>query len=130
MLYKQVVLTDVSRDIWYDTYAVSADSGLQLEGSADWSISKRTLRGGLSDGVDLIEVNNGALSISVLPTRGMGLWRGSYKGIELGWRSPVAWPVNPGLVNLTERNGLGWLNGFNEMLCRCGLAFNGSAVRQ
>ena len=31
-------------------------------------------------GVDLIEVHNGALSFSVLPTRGMGLWRGEYRG--------------------------------------------------
>ncbi len=46
----------------------------------DWSIRKRTLRGGLRDGIDLIEVHNGALSYSVLPTRGMGLWRGDYRG--------------------------------------------------
>ena len=33
--------------------------------------------------------------------------------------------VHPSYVNLAERNGLGWLNGFNELLCRCGLASQG-----
>ena len=49
----------------------------------------------------------------------MELWRGSYRGIELGWKSPVAQPVNPAFVNQSDRNGLGWLAGFNEWLCRC-----------
>jgi hypothetical protein len=83
------------------------------------------LQGGLSDGVDVIELNNGALSVSILPTRGMGLWKGSFRGIPLGWQSPVELPVNPAFVDLNDRGGLGWLAGFNEWLCRCGLAFNG-----
>jgi hypothetical protein len=77
------------------------------------------------EGVDLIEVNNGALSFSVLPTRGMGLWRGQYHGNALGWRSPAHGPVHPKFVNLADRGGLGWLAGFDEWLCRCGLASNG-----
>src|SRR5205823_3626776 len=81
--------------------------------------------GGLRDGVDLIEVHNGALSFSVLPTRGMGLWRGDYRGLALGWGAPVAGPVHPKFVQLADRGGLGWLAGFDELLCRCGLASNG-----
>jgi galactose mutarotase-like enzyme len=30
--------------------------------------------------------------------------------------------VHPSLVNLTASGGLGWLGGFNEWVCRCGLA--------
>jgi len=37
----------------------------------------------------------------------------------------VARLVHPQFVNLKDRNGLGWLNGFNELMCRCGLSFNG-----
>src|SRR6185369_7830818 len=88
-------------------------------------VRKRTLRGGLRDGIDLIEVHNGALAFTVLPTRGMGLWRGDYHGLSLGWRSPVEGPVHPKYVNLADRGGLGWLAGFDELLCRCGLASNG-----
>src|SRR5207237_3508608 len=80
---------------------------------------------GPRDGIDLIEIHNGALAYSILPTRGMGLWRGEYRGNYLGWRAPLFGPVHPKLVNLEGRQGLGWLAGFDEWLCRCGLASNG-----
>ncbi len=122
--YKTWTLTDVRGDLWIDSFAVGNDS-FHLPTPHDWSVRKRTLRGGLRDGVDLIEVHNGALSFSVLPTRGMGLWRGDYRGNLLGWRSPVLGPVHPKFVALNDRGGLGWLGGFDELLCRCGLASNG-----
>ena len=122
--YKSWILTDSQSDVWLDSFSVSNDS-LRLSTPHDWAIRKRTLRGGPRDGIDLIEVHNGALSFSVLPTRGMGLWRGEYRGNFVGWRSPVLGPVHPKYVNLEDRNGLGWLAGFDELLCRCGLAFNG-----
>lgn len=122
--YKTWILTDAHGDVWLDSFSASNDS-LRLPTPHDWSIRKRTLRGGLRDGIDLIEVHNGALSFSVLPTRGMGLWRGDYHGLSLGWHSPVEGPVHPKYVNLADRGGLGWLVGFDELLCRCGLNFNG-----
>jgi hypothetical protein len=124
MRYKNWILTDAVNDVWLDSLAVGNDS-LRLATPHDWSIQKRTLRGGLRDGVDLIEVHNGALSFAVLPTRGMGLWRGEYRGNFLGWRAPLLGPVHPKYVQLDLRNGLGWLSGFDEWLCRCGLAWNG-----
>jgi hypothetical protein len=119
------VLTDVSNRIWIDQFSIAAGDGIQLGGSDGWSVKKSTLRGGVSDGVDVVELNNGRLAVSILPTRGMGLWRGTCDGLELGWRSPVALPVNPAFANLVERDGAGWLMGFNEWLCRCGLNMNG-----
>jgi hypothetical protein len=122
--YKSWILTDVQGDVWLDSFAAGNDT-LHLPTPFDWSLRKRTLRGGLRDGVDLIEVHNGVLSFSILPTRGMGLWRGDYRGQPLGWRSPIVGPVHPKYVQLTDRGGLGWLAGFDELLCRCGLASNG-----
>ena len=119
-------LTDVSHDVWVETLTVdSAELGLAV--TAPWSVSKRRLRGGRRDGVDLIVVDNGALRFSVVPTRGMGLWKGFYDGNYLGWESPITdGPVHPGLVNLGAAGGLGWLDGFDELMARCGLENNGA----
>jgi galactose mutarotase-like enzyme len=91
-----------------------------------WSISKRTLRGGLSDGVDAIRVECGKLSFVVLPTRGMGIWKVWRGELEIGWKSPVRGPVHPQFVPLAEAGGLGWLDGFDELFVRCGLESNGA----
>lgn len=121
---KSQVLTDVAHDVWLDTFTLTNDN-LRLATPHAWSLRKRTLRGGLRDGVEVLDVSNGALSFTVLPTRGMGLWRGDYRGMFLGWRAPVQGPVHPKFVDLDDRNGLGWLLGFDELLCRCGLSSNG-----
>ena len=42
---------------------------------------------------------------SILPTRGMGLWRGEFRGNFLGWRAPVLGPVHPKFVSLDFRKG-------------------------
>jgi hypothetical protein len=55
----------------------------------------------------------------------MSLWRGEYRGNFLGWRSPVHGPVHPKFVPINDRGGIGWLTGFDEWLCRCGLSSNG-----
>jgi hypothetical protein len=122
--YKSWVLTDTVNDVWVDSFGVAADT-LRLPTPFAWSVGKRTLRGGLRDGVDLVHVSNGALSFAVLPTRGMSLWRGDYRGLPLGWHSPVVGPVHPRHVDAGDRGGLGWLHGFDEWLVRCGLASNG-----
>src|SRR4051812_7158950 len=105
------VLTDVSRDVWLDSFAIDA-AALGVDASYPWSVRKRRLHGGRRDGVDLIVVDNGALRFSIVPTRGMGLWKGFYLGNYLGWESPITdGPVYPGLVNLAAAGGLGWLDG-------------------
>ncbi len=125
MAGQTTVLTDTANDVWLDSFDLRDSPGHRLTGSTGWSIRKRTLRGGVSDGVDVVELNNGLLSVSILPTRGMGLWRGRLRDVEIGWNSPVKRPVNPAFVDLADRGGLGFLNGFNELLCRCGLSSNG-----
>jgi len=122
---KSWTLTDVESGRWQESFEVTSRE-LGLQQGPPWAIRKRTLRGGLADGVEVVEVDNGALSFTVLPTRGMGLWRGAYRGLFLGWKAPVRGPVHPRFVNLADRGGLGWLQGFDELIVRCGLDSNGA----
>jgi len=94
---------------------------VDLNDGTGWSVTSYTLRGGLQEGVEVVEIDNGNLRFAVLPTRGMSIWKGQCGDIALGWDSPVKDPVNPGYINLQERGGLGWLKGFNEWIVRCGL---------
>ena len=91
-----------------------------------FSVGMQRLTGGLSDGVDVVTVSNGRLSLQLLPTRGMGIWRGEVDGVPLKWNSPVERPVHPAFVNPMRRGGIGWLDGFNELICRCGLGWHGA----
>ncbi len=119
-------LTDLGRDLWVESFTLDA-AAVGLPTGQGWSVSKRVLRGGRREGVDLIQVQNGRFSFSVLPTRGMGLWRGQLGDNRVGWDSPVRdGPVHPSFVNLMDWGGLGWLGGFDELLARCGLENNGA----
>ena len=113
-----MTLTDVEKGIYVERWRISSD---ELGIGKAWSIEKCRLYGGLSDGVDIITVNNGKLSFVVVPTRGMGVWKGEYQGTFLGWVSPIKDLVHPNNLNLEARGGLGWLDGFNEWIARCGL---------
>ncbi|MEN1680432.1 MAG: aldose 1-epimerase family protein [Planctomycetota bacterium] len=84
------------------------------------------LTGGLSDGVHLLTLTAGDVQVTLLPTRGMGVWDMRCGGVRVGWQSPTAGPVHPAFVNLDEPSGLGWLDGFDELLVRCGLQSNGA----
>jgi hypothetical protein len=112
-------LVDIRKAIYVESWSISSD---ELEIGKLWCIEKRRLHGGLSDGIDIITVNNGRLSFTIVPTRGMGIWKGECQGNFLGWVSPVKDLVHPCYVNLDARGGLGWLDGFNEWIVRCGLS--------
>lgn len=102
---------------------------LKLPGAVAWSVRQRTLHGGRQEGVELIEVDNGHLRFTVIPTRGLGVLRVACGDVRLGWDSPVTEVVHPQHVNLPMRGGLGWLEGFNEWLVRCGLESMGAPGR-
>ena len=99
---------------------------LELPGAEDLSVQKHIMRGGLSDGVDVLHVVNGPLSFRVVPVRGCGVWDAHYHGERIGWNSPVRGPVHPKFVPYSEPSGVGWLDGFNDLLVRCGLESNGA----
>ena len=97
----------------------------ETDGGAEFSIIKSTLHGGKQEGVDIVTIDNGRLKMIVVPTRGMSILGVSMGPLRLGWDSPVREVVHPSLINLQDRDGLGWLDGFNEWLVRCGLEFAG-----
>jgi hypothetical protein len=118
------VLIDAGDSIVADGTTFQGRGGRGAD-SSNWRVMLRTCRGGRSEGVHLVEIDSGAMCIDVLPTRGMGIWRVRRGNRTLGWQSPARQPVHPSFVPLMEPAGLGWLDGFNELLCRCGLESNG-----
>ncbi len=120
----RLVLTDVEQNVYKETAKVTS-SDLTPKSRIQWSVRKYVLRGGRQDGIDVIEVNNGKLRITVVPTRGMSVYQVHMGDLRLGWDSPVKGLVHPKYINLNSRQGLGWLEGFNEWMVRCGLEFFG-----
>jgi hypothetical protein len=115
------VLTDAACNLSVQEWKLSSHDVGGEWAESSWSITKRVLAGGRQDGVEVIEVNNGLLTFTVVPTRGFQVWAANAGDVRLGWDSPVKEIVHPKFVNLAERGGLGWLNGFGEMVSRCGL---------
>src|SRR5581483_745870 len=105
------ILTDVDRDVHRDELHLAGNHG-------GWSVHKRTLHGGLREGAEVVEIDNGLLRFTVVPSRGMGLWRAWLDDLVIGWHSPVKGPVHPKFVPVDEASGIGWLSGFDELLCR------------
>ncbi len=86
----------------------------------------RELRSGLSQGVQMLTVDTGAIVVEVLPTRGMSIWKAWLGETHVGWHSPVKGPVHPAFVPIADATGIGWLEGFDELFVRCGLTSNGA----
>jgi galactose mutarotase-like enzyme len=106
---------------------LAESNGYELTGgTGNLGYEYRRLGKGQSAGVDQVTLRCGAKKIEVLPTRGMGIWRAENAGIRFGWDSPIAGPVHPMWFPISEHSGLGWLDGFDEMMVRCGLESNGA----
>lgn len=119
-------LLSVDRGIHDTETVIDAECTGIGRAEGDWNVRMSRLQGGLSDGVDVIWLDNGCTKLAILPTRGMGIWKGTVAGIPLQWNSPVERPVNPAYIDEMRRGGIGWLDGFNEIVCRCGLGWNGA----
>ena len=116
-----ILLTDATRNVSVKEWKISSEEAGIAPDGPKWSVSKRVLAGGRQEGVEIIEVDNGLMKFTVVPTRGFQVWRANVGDLRLGWDSPVTEIVHPQYVNLAERGGLGWLNGFGEWISRCGL---------
>ncbi len=117
-------LIDVEKNIRLAHWSLDARTAGDAAGS--WSVRKDVLHGGRQEGVDRVVVDNGELSFTVIPTRGMDVWDARAGDVSLAWDSPVKEIVHPQYVQLDSRGGLGWLEGFGAWMCRCGLASNGA----
>lgn len=119
------VLTDVSSNLATQNWKVtSADWG----GPA-WSVELKTLHGGRQEGVQVIEVDNGAIRFTIVPTRGFEVWKANAGALRLGWDSPVHDIIHPSYIRLTDNGGQGWVAGFGGLMVRGGLASFGSPVQ-
>ncbi|MCY2984952.1 MAG: aldose 1-epimerase family protein [Planctomycetota bacterium] len=95
-------------------------------GTGRFEIRYQELESGRSAGLSCLTINTGSVTATILPDRGMGLWKCWSDDLEFGWQSPVSGPVHPSLVPIHDASGIGWLEGFDELLVRCGLQSNGA----
>jgi hypothetical protein len=119
------ILTDAAAGLYEESWQISSDSVPDYSGPP-WFITKFTLKGGKQHGVDVIELDNGEMAITIVPTRGMNIYETSTSNVTMGWNSPVRELVHPAYIQEAIRGGLGWLEGFNELVCRCGLESTGA----
>jgi len=119
-------LVSVEKNLQREDFTITSKD-LKLRPPAPWSVTMEVLHGGKQEGVRLLRLDNGKLKITLIPTRGLGILAVEAGDVRLGWNSPVKEVVHPKHVNLASRGGLGWLEGFNEWLVRCGLENNGQA---
>ncbi|MDU4747943.1 hypothetical protein FHW04_000673 [Pantoea sp. AN62] len=124
---KSWVLTSAEQGTDKGNWQISS-SELKLSGKP-FSIEQKVLHGGKQEGSKILVIRSqDGLTITLSPTRGMNLLRVEGFGSRMGWDSPVKEVVNPAFINLESRNGLGWLEGFNEMMVRCGYEWTGHPV--
>ena len=126
-LAKTWVLTDAESSVEKGNWKIDSQE-LKAKGDG-FSIEQKVLHGGRQEGSKIITISSkNGLTITLSPTRGMNLLHVEGFGSRMGWDSPVKEVVNPAFINLESRNGLGWLEGFNEMMVRCGYEWTGHPV--
>ncbi len=123
---KSWTLLDLSADPLSDIHRENISLSATELGLPGCSIGLRTLRGGLRDGVEMLSIDNGRLRVALLAQRGMNIWKAWLGDWAIGWDSPTRGPVHPRFVPVFDPSGLGWLEGFDELLSRCGLLSNGA----
>lgn len=126
-LAKTWVLTSAESCVEKGNWKIDSQE-LNAKGDS-FSIEQKVLHGGRQEGSKIITISSkNGLTITLSPTRGMNLLHVEGFGSRMGWDSPVKEVVNPAFINLESRNGLGWLEGFNEMMVRCGYEWTGHPV--
>jgi len=125
--YRQIVISAASSTA-HESVEITAKT-VGVSGETPWSVVKQTLHGGRQEGVELITIDNGEIQIDVVPTRGLSVLEVRRGDMRLGWNSPVKEVVHPNSIDLSARGGLGWLEGFNEFMVRCGLEYAGHPGR-
>jgi len=120
------VLIDGARNLATANWKTSS---AEWGGKTAWSVQLRTLHGGRQEGVQVIEVDNGAMRFTIVPTRGFEIWKAQAGKLRLGWDSPIKEIIHPSYIRLTDNGGAGWVAGFGGLMVRGGLASFGSPVQ-
>jgi len=120
------VLIDSAKNLGTANWKISS---AEWGGKAPWSVQLRTLHGGRQEGVQVIDVDNGAMTFTVVPTRGFEIWKAQAGKLRLGWDSPVQEIIHPSYIRLADNGGQGWVAGFGGLMVRGGLASFGSPVQ-
>ncbi|HTC84845.1 MAG TPA: DUF4432 family protein [Rhizomicrobium sp.] len=123
--HSKVLINSVSNLATADWKIGSAEWG----GKTAWSVALRTLHGGRQEGVQVIDVDNGAMTFTIVASRGFEVWKAQVGKLRLGWDSPVQEIIHPSYIRLTDNGGQGWVAGFGGLMVRGGLASFGSPVQ-
>jgi len=116
--------TLIAPDKPVQNWSISSDR-LGIRDGLAFTVGMHRLSGGRQEGSVLIDIDTGAVQLTIVATRGMNVLRAQAGTLRLGWDSPVREVVNPAFVNLESRGGLGWLEGFNELVARAGFEWAG-----
>ncbi len=116
----RLVLIDVEQNIYKETIQLGS-SDVTPDSPVSWAVRKYVLHGGKQEGVDVIDVNNGKLSFTVVPTRGMSIQKVQMGDLHLGLDSPDKVLVHPKHIDLQTPRDLDELKHFNEWMIRSGL---------
>jgi hypothetical protein len=122
------VLIDTATNLATANWKISSADWGDKKGLA-WSVQLKTLHGGRQEGVQVIEVDNGAMTFTIVPTRGFELWKAKVSDLRLGWDSPVKEIIHPSYIRLNDNEGRGWVAGFGGLMVRGGLASFGNPVQ-
>jgi len=120
----EYLITDSATSISNRDFHLTHD-GIGIDSPVPFSVSHKTLSGGKQQGSELITLQVGEMRVRVVPTRGMAVLDVQVGDTRFGWDSPVKEVVNPAFINQEAFGGLGWLEGFNEMVVRCGYQWAG-----
>jgi peroxiredoxin len=101
----RVVLTDTEQNIYEETLELTG-SDITPDGPASWSVHKYVLHGDEQEGIDVIDVNNGKFSFTVVPTRGMSIQKVQMGDFYLGLDSPDKILINPKFIKLQNQGNL------------------------
>jgi hypothetical protein len=124
---KEFVLTDNENGLAKGNWSISSQA-LGVKGKT-FTIENTVLKGGKQDGTEVLTISSDNFTIKLSPTRGLGILSVVGDGVRMGWDSPVNEIVHPKYINLESRGGIGWLDGFNEMMVRCGFEWTGHATQ-
>ncbi len=125
----QLVLLSNQQHIDVGNVSLSAEL-MGLPKDIPISVQQTCLMGGKQAGSRLITLTVGDSVVRVVPTRGMAVLDvlrkdKTGKDVRFGWDSPVKEVVHPSFINQEASGGIGWLDGFNEMVVRCGYQWAG-----